>query len=215
MQVLQRVLADVLPRAVADHQQLRRRNHAAAVLRHQRLRHHRRQRHRQLLADGVLALRRKRVGDPADVVETSVVWRLENTRCPVSPAATAICIVSGSRISPTTMTVGRLAERGAQRVGKSGASMPISICSISDCGVRCSYSIGSSMVMMWRASRVVDLVDQRRERRRLAGAGRAADEDEPARQARRAPRRWRQVERREARHGGRQAADRAAARPRS
>ena len=45
----------------------------------------------------------------------------------------------------------RSAARSA--VGKSGASTPISICSTIDRRCGCSYSIGSSMVMMWRASR--------------------------------------------------------------
>src|SRR5579862_9451420 len=50
VQVLQRVLAHVLARAVADDQQLRGRNPAAADFRHQRLDQHGRQRHRELLA---------------------------------------------------------------------------------------------------------------------------------------------------------------------
>ena len=61
---------------------------------------------------------------------TSEVCSVENTRWPVSPAVSAIFIVSGSRISPITITSGacRSAERSA--VGKSGASTPISICSM-------------------------------------------------------------------------------------
>ena len=81
------------------------------------------------------------------------MWTVEKTRCPVSAAASAMRIVSGSRISPTTMTSGawRMAARSA--VGKSGASTPISICStrLERCG--CSYSTGSSIVTMCRASR--------------------------------------------------------------
>src|SRR5688500_8760327 len=63
MEMLERVLPDVLTGAVTDHQQLRGWNDAAADARQQRLRHHRRERHRELLPDGVLAFRRERVGD--------------------------------------------------------------------------------------------------------------------------------------------------------
>ena len=63
MQMLQRVLADVLARAVADHQQLRGRHQPAADPRQQHLGHDRGQRHRQLLPDRVLPLDGKRVGD--------------------------------------------------------------------------------------------------------------------------------------------------------
>ncbi len=43
------------------------------------------------------------------------VWRVEKTRCPVSAAVMAVCIVSQSRISPTMMTSGscRMALRNA------------------------------------------------------------------------------------------------------
>ena len=46
---------------------------------------------------------------------------------------------------------------------------------------RCTNSIGSSIVRMWPGAVAVDLVDHRGERRRLARAGRAGDEDEAAR----------------------------------
>jgi hypothetical protein len=59
MQVLQRVLPDVLAGAVAHEQQLRRRNQSATGLRHQRLRQDARERHCQLLSDRVLTLERK------------------------------------------------------------------------------------------------------------------------------------------------------------
>ena len=42
----------------------------------------------------------------ATVDAASVVCTVDSTRCPVSAAASAIRIVSGSRISPTTMTSG-------------------------------------------------------------------------------------------------------------
>jgi len=42
----------------------------------------------------------------ASVDGMSVVCSVDSTRWPVSPAASAILIVSGSRISPTTITSG-------------------------------------------------------------------------------------------------------------
>ena len=62
------------------------------------------------------------------------------------------------------------------------------------------YSIGSSIERMWTARRLVDVVDHRRERRRLPGAGRAGDEHEPLRQVAEvlaAPRQEQRVERRD------------------
>ena len=91
--------------------------------------------------------------------------RVDSTRCPVSAAASAMRIVSGSRISPTTITSGAWRSAARSAVGKSGASTPISTCSITLPACVCSYSIGSSMVTMWRADAAVDLLDQRRERR--------------------------------------------------
>ena len=49
------------------------------------------------------------------VEAASVVCRVVNTRCPVSAAAKAILAVSGSRISPTTMTSGACRSRRSQR----------------------------------------------------------------------------------------------------
>ena len=185
VQVLQRVLANVLARAVADHQQFRRRHQAAA---------------------GPAAAASASPPPPAPSPapggwcsaarpETSrrcarpstrhrSCAAVESTRCPVSAAASAIRIVSGSRISPITITSGAWRSAARSAVGKSGASMPISTCS-----------------MMLRVMRVlvldrildgddvagvaaVDLVDDRRQRGRLAGAGRAADEHQAARQLR-------------------------------
>ena len=89
----------------------------------------------------------------AMVEATSVVCRVESTRWPVSAAATAIRMVSGSRISPTTMMSGACRKAARSAVGKSGASTPISTCSTTLRKWVCSYSRGSSMVIMWRASR--------------------------------------------------------------
>jgi hypothetical protein len=62
MEVLQRVLADVLPGAVSDHQQFGGRNDPAIHSGDQRLCHHCCQCHGHLLPDGVLPLGRERVG---------------------------------------------------------------------------------------------------------------------------------------------------------
>ena len=61
----------------------------------------------------------------------------------------------------------------------------------------------------------VDLVHQRRQRRRLAGSGRPADEHQTARQARERLDVRRQAQRRQPRHGGGSRRIAAAARPRS
>src|SRR5438132_10682970 len=53
----------------------------------------------------------------ATVVATSVVWSVDKTRCPVSAAATAILILSASRISPTTITSGACLTAARNAVG--------------------------------------------------------------------------------------------------
>ena len=60
------------------------------------------------------------------VLAAPVVWRVAKTRCPVSAAVIAACIVSRSRISPTRITSGswRSARRSASL--KVGTSEPIS-----------------------------------------------------------------------------------------
>ncbi len=64
-------------------------------------------------------------------------------------------MVSGSRISPITITSGAWRSAARSAVGKSGASIPISTCSTTLCWCACSYSIGSSIVMMCFASRLL------------------------------------------------------------
>jgi hypothetical protein len=61
-------------------------------------------------------------------------------------------IVSGSRISPTTMTSGAWRTAARSAVGKSARPSDLHLLdTLRRCG--CSYSIGSSMVTMCRASR--------------------------------------------------------------
>ena len=64
MQMLQLVAPDVLACAGADHQQLCRWHPPAALARQQNLRQHSAQRHRQFLANRILALQRQTVRNP-------------------------------------------------------------------------------------------------------------------------------------------------------
>ena len=141
------------------------------------------------------------------VEAASVVCTVEKTRWPVSAAASAMRMVSGSRISPTTITSGawRIAARSA--VGKSGASMPISTCSTRQFRCGCSYSIG--ILDRDDVARVapVDLLDERGERGRLSGARGSADEHEAAGEARQRLHAGREAERGETRRLGGERAD--------
>ena len=96
--------------------------------------------------------------------------------------------------------VGRLAQRRAERgreVGRVDADLDL-----------LDQALAMRMLVLDRifdrddVPRVamVDLVDQRRQRRRLAGTGRTADEHQPARQTRERFDVRRQVQRREPRH---------------
>ena len=108
-----------------------------------------------------------------------IVWIVVSTRWPVSAAVSAISTVARSRISPTRMTFG--AWRSAERrpLGKSSKSLP-----------EFALVEGRALVLVHEFDRVlerhhvhrlrlVDLVEHRGERRRLAAAGRAGDEDQP------------------------------------
>jgi hypothetical protein len=124
-------------------------------------------------------------------------------------------IVSGSRISPTTMTSGAWRSDARSAVGKSGAS---------DADLDLLHHAGVVRVLVLDrildrddVARVaaVDLVDQRGQRRRLARPGRAADQHEAARQPREQLHARGQAERGEPRHPRRQRADRGARRGRA
>ena len=85
----------------------------------------------------------------------SMVWaaprvcRVPSTRWPVSAASSASAIVSGSRSSPTMITSGSCAQRGAQPVGERGhVSLPTSRWMIWQFWLSCTNSIGSSSVRM-------------------------------------------------------------------
>ena len=110
------------------------------------------------------------------VFDASMVCSVENTRWPVSAAVSAISIVSRSRISPTRITFGacRSAARSAARKRRRVA-------------VQLALVHRALLVVVQELDRVfdgedvlgaglVDQVDHRRQRRRLARAGRAGDQ---------------------------------------
>ena len=110
----------------------------------------------------------------------STVWSVESTRWPVSAADSAVWTVSSSRISPIRITSGswRSTRRSARL--KEAVSMPTS-----------RWLMIERLSVVQELDRVldrddvlgvglVDVVDHRGERRRLARAGRAGDQDDPA-----------------------------------
>ena len=105
----------------------------------------------------------------------SSVCSVESTRWPVCAACIAIFAVSWSRISPTRMTSG--SWRRIERSALANVSFAFSLtCVWLTPGIW--YSIGSSIVMMFVRPDLIER-DRRAERRRLAAAGRADDEDHP------------------------------------
>ena len=111
MQVLQRVLADVLTRAVTHHQQLDGRHPAAANARHQRLRHDGRQRQRQLLANGVLPLVRERIADAADVAKYGYDAMMNGKRLAI-PGIKNKILAQANRLAPRSLSakIARIAQ---------------------------------------------------------------------------------------------------------
>jgi len=116
-------------------------------------------------------------------------------------------MVSGSRISPTTMTSGACRRAARRAVGKSGASTPIHLLDhaspmrmlVLDRVLDCDDVAGVSMV---------DLIHERRHGGRLPRAGGTADEHQAARKPAERQHGWGQAERRQTRDGGGKAADR-------
>ena len=78
-----------------------------------------------------------------------VVCSVENSSCAISAAVTAVPMVSWSRISPSRMTSGlsRMAERRASLYV--ATSVGTSRCVTMQVPCLCTYSMGSSIVMMW------------------------------------------------------------------
>ena len=110
----------------------------------------------------------------------STVWIVESTRWPVSAADSAVWTVSSSRISPIRITSGswRRTRRSARL--KEAVSMPTSRWLITERRSRVDELDRVLDRDDVRRRGLVDVVDHRRERRRLARAGRAGDQDDPA-----------------------------------
>lgn len=97
------------------------------------------------------------------------VWRVPNTRWPVSAAVIAMLIVSGSRISPTRIMSGSCRSARFSASGKFLVSAPISRWFMMHPLFSWTNSMGSSIVRMWSfrflfaasmiAARVVDFPD--------------------------------------------------------
>src|SRR5438270_387303 len=83
------------------------------------------------------------------VCVASVVWSVENTRCPVSAALSAVSSVSMSRISPIRITSGAWRSTWRSAALNESVSFPTSRCEMLDRLSRCRNSIGSSIVMMF------------------------------------------------------------------
>ncbi len=83
-----------------------------------------------------------------------MVWRVENTKWPVSEALMAMLAVSASRISPIMMMLGAwrsIARRAAAKV------MPMSVLTMTWLIPGSSYSTGSSTVMIFRSGLLMTL----------------------------------------------------------
>src|SRR5439155_395259 len=98
--------------------------------------------------NGSTPMSTRRVTAPA----ASLVWTVENTRCPVSEAWMAISAVSRSRISPTMITSG--SWRRKLRSPFANVRSIFGFTGVWE--MPCSwYSTGSSMVMMFRSGRLI------------------------------------------------------------
>ena len=82
------------------------------------------------------------------VCDALLVCRVENTRCPVSAAVTAVDIVCGVRISPIIITSTSCLNTDCSATIKSAVSTLTSRWSMRDFLFSNKYSIGSSMVIM-------------------------------------------------------------------
>ena len=109
------------------------------------------------------------------------VCSVPKTRWPVSAAVSAVEIVSRSRISPTRITSGSwrsAARRPLANERRVGADLALVDDALAVPVQELDRVLDREDVL---GARVVDAVDQRGEGRRLAGAGRAGHEHEPAR----------------------------------
>ena len=115
------------------------------------------------------------------VLAAELVCSVPNTRWPVSAAVSARRIVSRSRISPTRMHVRVLAQRRAQRFGER-QRVRSDLALVDQALLRLVHELDRVLDREDVAVLVlVDVVDHRRERGRLARAGRAGDQHQAAR----------------------------------
>ena len=85
------------------------------------------------------------------VSTASIVCRVLSTRWPVSAALSAVPTVSSSRISPIRITSGSCRSTRRSACANELVSKPISRWWTTERWSRCRYSIGSSIVTMFRA----------------------------------------------------------------
>ena len=112
------------------------------------------------------------------VSAASIVCIVEKTRCPDSAAWSAVSAVSASRSSPIRITSGSWRSTRRSASSKEAVSSPTSrwLTIAALVGVEDLDRVLDRDDVL--APRPVDVADHRRERRRLADAGRAGDEDE-------------------------------------
>ena len=119
----------------------------------------------------------KNVGTPMSfsrviVLGASFVCSVLNTRCPVSEACTAISAVSRSRISPTRILSGSCRRIDRRQCGERVADVRVDRHLDDAVHVVLDRVLGGDQLVL----DVVQLVERRVERRRLARAGRAGDQ---------------------------------------
>ena len=110
----------------------------------------------------------------------STVCSVERTRWPVSAADSAVCTVSSSRISPTRITSGSWRSTRRRARLKDAVSWPTSrwlMMRVAVAVQELDRVLDRDDVLLHRP---VHVVDHRRQRGRLAGAGRAGEQDDPA-----------------------------------
>ena len=179
MEMLKCVLADMLTRAVADHEQLGRRHAAAGRPSQQRLCEHRAKRHRQVLSDRGLPFGRKRVGDSRDGRRD--IGRVQRRKHEMAGFSRRERDFHGLGIPHFADHdhIGRLPQGGPQRGRKVRRVDP-----------DLDLLDHASLVLVLVFDRIfdghdvlrvaaIDLIHQRRHRGRLAGSGRTSDEHQP------------------------------------
>ena len=110
----------------------------------------------------------------------SSVWTVESTRWPVSAADRAVRTVSSSRISPIRITSG--SWRSTRRIARLNESVSIPTSRWLTIDLLVGVQVLDRVLDRHDVARLglVDLVDDRRQRGRLARPGRAGEQDQPA-----------------------------------